>query len=29
MKRNLGDKGKYISDPQIDELFQIYQNRDV
>ena len=28
MKRNLGDKGKYISDPQIDELFQIYQKNE-
>ena len=24
MKRNLGDKGKYISDAQIDQLFEIY-----
>ena len=26
MKKNLGDKGKYITDEQITELFNIYQN---
>jgi type I restriction enzyme M protein len=26
MKKNLGDKGKYITDNQIDELFKIYQD---
>ena len=26
MKKNLGDKGKYISEEQKDELFNIYQN---
>ena len=28
MRKNLGDKGKYIADKQIQELFEIYQNNE-
>ena len=28
MKKNLGDKGKYITEEQISELFKIYQNNE-
>jgi type I restriction enzyme M protein len=28
MRKNLGDKGKYITDKQIQELFEIYQNNE-
>ena len=28
MRKNLGDKGKYITEEQIEELFEIYQNNE-
>jgi hypothetical protein len=28
MRKNLGDKGKYITEEQIQELFEIYQNNE-
>jgi type I restriction enzyme M protein len=28
MRKNLGDKGKYLTDEQIQELFEIYQNNE-
>ena len=28
MRKNLGDKGKYITEEQIQELFETYQNNE-